>query len=289
MMGWDELRRRRHRRMIEMGIVDSRWPLSPRDPEAPSWNSVPNKEEFDLKMAVYAAQIHRMDRGIGKILAKLRQIGQEENTLVLFLADNGGCNVEVDRGTPGVPPGPADSFLSYGRGWSNASNTPFRLHKSWSHEGGIATPLIARWPSRIRRPHTLTGQAGHVMDVMATCLDAAGLTYPKTFRGREILPVEGRSLLPVLDGNQREPHPALYWEHHDNRAVRQDKWKLVARAGQPWELYDLEADRTEGSDLAAKYPEKVRELAGMWDAWGRKCGVMPVAELRRLTPRRSAQ
>jgi arylsulfatase len=281
MAGWDELRRRRHERMIEMGIVDRRWPLSPRDSGVPSWESAKNKEEFDMKMAVYAAQIDRMDRGIGQILDKLREIGQEENTLLLFLADNGGCHVEVDRGKPGVPPGPADSFLSYGVPWANASNTPFRLYKSWAHEGGISTPLIARWPGRVQRKGSVTHQPGHVMDVMATCLEAAGVAYPRTFKGREILPMEGRSLVPVLEGKMRQQHQALFLEHQDNRAVRQGKWKLVAPAGADWELFDLEADRTELNNLASRHPEKVKELAGMYDAWARRCGVVPFAEVRK--------
>lgn len=282
MIGWDELRKRRHARQVEMGIVDRRWPLTPRDTEAPPWDSVKDKAAFDLKMAVYAAQIDRMDQCIGRILAKLREIGAEDNTLLLFLADNGGCSVEVDRGKPGLPPGGPESFLSYGLPWANASNTPFRLYKSWVHEGGISTPLIAYWPAVIKQRNVLTHQVGHVIDLMATCLDVAGVPYPRTYRGQDILPLEGRSLLPVLHGRQRQPHPALYWEHIGNRAVRQGKWKLVSRHPDNWELYDLEADRTELHNLAAANPDKAREMTAMYEAWAKRCGVYPLEEIRRL-------
>lgn len=280
MMGWDELRRRRHARQIELGVVDRRWPLTPRDPQAPAWESIRNKEEFDLKMAVYAAQIDRMDQNIGRILRKLRETGQENNTLVLFLADNGGCSVEVDRGRKGVPPGLPDSFLSYGLPWANASNTPFRLFKSWVHEGGISTPLIARWPGVVRSG-SMTPQPGHIMDIMATCLDVAGVPYPANYRGRRILPLEGLSLRPVLEGRTRPPHPTLCWEHMGNRAIRQGRWKLVSRRPEQWELYDVEADRTEMNNLAPKNPARVGEMDALYRAWAGRCGVLAPEELKR--------
>jgi arylsulfatase A-like enzyme len=279
--GWDALREKRHKRMIELGIVDPKWPITPRDRSAPAWSEVADKEAQDLRMAVYAAQIDRMDQGIGRVMEKLKQRGLEENTLVLFLADNGGCAEVIDRGTPGVPPGGEDSFLSYGLPWANASNTPFRLYKHWAHEGGISTPLIVRWPAAIRKGGGLTHQPGHLIDLMPTCLDAAGVPYPKTYQGREVLPVEGRSLLPVFRGDEPKEPRVIYWEHEGNRAVRQGKWKLVSRhAGASpgeWELYDLEADRTEMTNLAGRQPEKVRELASLYDTWARRCGVLPWA------------
>ncbi len=281
MMGWDELRRRRHARMIEMGIVDRRWPLTPRDSQAPAWDSVANKEEFDLKMAVYAAQIDRMDQNIGRILGKLKETGVEDNTLVLFLADNGGCSVEVDRGRKGEPAGGPESFLSYGLPWANASNTPFRLYKSWSHEGGISTPLIAHWPARIKQAGKLTSQPGHVIDIMATCLEISGAKYPRTYKGREIMPLEGRSLVPVLDGKQREAHPQLCWEHQGNRAIRQGNLKLVSRKPERWELYDMVDDRTELKNLAEKYPAKVKEMDAAYQLWAKRCGVLTPEELRK--------
>jgi arylsulfatase len=275
MLGWDALREARRRRQIEMGLVDRRWPLTPRDDRAPAWADVQDKEARDLKMAVYAAQIDRMDQNIGRILKKLDDLGAADNTLILFLADNGGCAEEVNRGKAGVPPGPADSFLSYGLPWANASNTPFRLYKHWVHEGGIATPLIARWPARIRQGGTLTPQVGHLVDLMATCCDVAGAAYPKTYNGKEIIPLEGRSLAPIFDGRERPPHETICWEHEGNRAIRQGKWKLVSRHPGGWELYDMEADRTELANLAAKEPQRVQQMIAAYDAWAARCGVVP--------------
>jgi arylsulfatase len=224
-------------------------------------------------MAVYAAQIDRLDQGIGRITSKLREIGAEQNTLVTFLSDNGGCAEQIDRGTPGVPPGPKESFLSYGLPWANASNTPFRRYKHWVHEGGIATPLVAFWPAVIRKGGELTLQVGHIIDLMATCVDVAGATYPQTYKDRQILPMEGKSLVPVFEGRTRQPHEALFWEHEGNRAVRQGKWKLVSVNRGDWELYDLEADRTELTNLASVEPNRIRRMAEMYERWAERCNV----------------
>ncbi len=284
MKGWDALRRERHERQMAMGLVDRRWPLTPRDPLAPAWDAAANKDDFDLRMAVYAAQITRLDEGIGRVMAKVRELGQAEDTLVLFLADNGGCAEEKIAGERPAPAGPADSFTSYGRPWANASNTPFRLYKHWVHEGGIATPLIAHWPAVIKQRNSITRQPGHIIDVMATCLEVAGAGYPKTYQGRDILPLEGKSLLPVLKGGRRRGHDALFWEHEGNRAVRQGKWKSVSRHPERWELYDLEADRTEMNDLAARHRDRVKSMTAAYEAWARRCGVVPWAELTKGRP-----
>ncbi|MHB1036108.1 MAG: arylsulfatase [Pirellulales bacterium] len=278
--GWDALRQSRHRRMIELGIVDARWELTPRDSQAPAWDTVEDKAAWDRRMAVYAAQIDRMDQNIGKILEKVRQVGAEENTLVLFLADNGGCAEKVNSGKPGVPPGPADSFMSYGLPWANASNTPFRLYKHWVHEGGISTPLIAYWPAVIRQRGALTHQPGHLIDIMATCADVAGAKYPEQVEGRQITPMEGQSLLPIFRGETRPDHASLFWEHEGNRAVREGKWKLVSRYPGKWELYDLDADRTEMHDLAAAQPDKVAEMAAHYKSWAGRVGAVPWGELQ---------
>ena len=226
-------------------------------------------------MAVYAAQIDRLDRGVGRVMAKIRELGVEDNTLVMFLADNGGCAEEKVRGENNVPPGPAESFTSYGLPWANASNTPFRLYKHWVHEGGISSPLIAYWPAVIAAKNSITNQPGHLIDIMATCLDAAGAPYPATYKGKAITPLEGKSLMPVFLGRRREGHDAIFWEHEGNRAVRQGKWKLVARFRGPWELYDLEADRTELKNLAAVEPGRVKELESLWNRWAARVGVEP--------------
>jgi len=277
--GWDTLRQERRERMIGMGLISNEWPLSPRDTTTWHWADEKNKELLDLKMAVYAAQIERMDHGIGRVLDKIEEIGARDNTLILFLADNGGCAeggpVGFDNRKNGLPPGNVDSYMSYGLSWANASNTPFRRYKHWVHEGGIATPLIACWPAVIKNAGTLTRQPGHIIDIMATCLEAAGLRYPPAYRDKELIPLEGKSLLPIFEGGRRKPHEAIYWEHEGNRAVRQGKWKLVALHGEPWELYDLEADRTELNDLAGEHPEKVEQLKGLYQSWAQRCGVLP--------------
>ncbi len=284
MKGWDALRRERHQRMIDMGIVDKRWPLTPRDEEAPAWVTVADKKAWDRRMAVYAAQIDRMDQGIGRILRKIREIGVEENTLIMFLSDNGGCAEVVDRGRPGVPPGLPDSFMSYGMPWANASNTPFRLYKRWVHEGGVATPFIAHWPSMIKQKDAVTHQVGHLIDIMPTCIDVAGAKYP----GEPIQPVEGKSLLPVFQGKSVGDRK-LYWEHMGNRAALEGNWKLVSRYPGKWELYDLEADRTEMNDLAARMPDKAAQLFRDYNIWAQRCGVAPWEEIRPRAGDRTAE
>ena len=281
MVGWDEVRQRRHRRLIELGLVDAEWPLTPRDPEVPGWNDVKDKRDWDVKMAVYAAQIDRMDQGIGKILAKLRELSIDRDTLGMFLSDNGGGAAEIDAGKPGAPAGHADSYMAYGRAWANASNTPFRLFKRWVHEGGIATPFIAYWPGVIKQRGSITHQVGHVIDLMATCLDVAGVEYPSTYQGRVILPLEGKSLLPIFRGKDRAGHDYLFWEHEGNRAVRHGRWKLVSRHPDRWELYDLQADRTELHDLADERRDIVESLVAQYKQWAERCGVVPPDQLSR--------
>ena len=277
--GWDALRAERHRRMIKMGIVTKNWPITPRDSQAPAWDELDDakKEEMDLKMAIYAAQIDRVDQNIGKLVAKLKELGIFDNTLILFLADNGGC---AEGGKFGFdrhkdkPIGTAESHSSYGLAWANASDTPFRRYKHWVHEGGIATPLIAHWPAVIKQRGKLTHQPGHVIDIMATCVDVARAEYPSEYKGNKITPMEGRSLVPAF-GNKSIERQAIYWEHEGNRAVRLGKWKLVSRHPGDWELYDLEADRTELNDLSEKYPEKLEGLKALYKSWAERCGVQP--------------
>jgi len=289
--GWEALRRSRHKRQIELGLLDAKWKLSPPDPAAADWEklSPEQKDLMDLKMAIYAAQIDRMDQGIGKVLEALDRTDRADNTLVMFLADNGGCaetgalGFDNRRGKGGKPGGP-DSYMSYGLSWANASNTPFRFHKKWIHEGGISTPFIARWPDVIKPPKApasrgaITHQVGHIIDVMATCLDAARAPYPKTYRTRPITPTPGRSLLPIFQGKTREPHEAIFWEHYGNRGVRAGDWKLVATARSQWSLYNMQSDRSELTDLSQKHPEKAAALLTQWTAWAKKCGVKTKAK-----------
>jgi arylsulfatase len=291
-LGWDELRARRHKRLIELGLTDAKWPLSPRDRRVPPWKDARHKQWEAERMAVYAAQIDCLDQNVGRLLQALRSAGVEQNTLVLFLSDNGASDQvwtrPLDRkgktwrvdgtptrlgNTPTISPGPADTFVTCGPPWANVSNAPFRHHKSRVHEGGIATPLIVRWPKVIKKGGAITHEAGHIFDLTATCLDVAGVAYPATFRGRDVRPLEGKSLLPVFEGKPRKGHDSLCWDLRGNRAVRMGKWKLVALRGRPWELYDMEADRTETNNLAARDPERVKAMAAVYRAWARRCNV----------------
>lgn len=294
--GWDALREERHARQVKLRIVDKQWPLSPRDSTVPAWADAKEKAWEEQRMEVYAAQIDRMDQNVGRIVAKLKEKGLEKDTLILFLADNGGCAEEIARAltpNPSIPlktregrdvrrgnlasivPGGPDTYQSYGIGWANASNTPFRTYKHWVHEGGIASPLIARWPEGIKRRNALTNEPAHLIDIMATCLDVAGAQYPKTYAGNAIQPLEGLSLRPVWEKGKRAGHAEIFWEHEGNRAVRQGRWKLVAKHQQPWELYDLQADRSELHDLAASQPAKAAELKTKWEAWAKRANVEP--------------
>lgn len=283
--GWDARRERRFARQKELGIVNTSWPLSARDPVAQPWADQKDKDEWDLRMAVYAAMIDSMDQGIGRVLDAVKRIGAESNTLVLFLSDNGASAEYLDswpnsaRGhKPGAVTGTRESHRCLEVGWANAANTPFRMHKMWVHEGGISTPLIAYWPAGIAARGQLTNAVGHVIDLMPTCLELAGATYPQNLQGRALTPIEGRSLAPVFRGESLGLR-TLGWEHEGNRALRQGDWKLVAPFRGAWELYNLATDRTEMSDLAVAMPEKVKELAARWQQWADHVGVVPWEQL----------
>lgn len=281
MMGWDRLREQRHERQVGMGLVDRAWGLSPRDEGVPAWDTLSKEQqqEWDLRMAVYAAQIDRMDRGIGRVLEEVERAGDTEDTFVMFIADNGGCaeeNIGGERNAASATPGGADSFTSYRRPWANASNTPFRLYKQYTHEGGIATPAIASYPRRMRQPGIISHETGHVIDVLPTLLELAGADYPKTNQGERVQPVEGVPLNTCLlhGGGVPRNAPGLFWEHQGHKAFRQGSWKLVANRKQNWSLYELSRDRNEMRDLAAKDPQRVERMAAEWQRWADRCGVV---------------
>lgn len=315
--GWDALRSERHQRMIDMGLVDSKWDISARDQRSPSWEEEDEKPWQAKRMEVYAAMIDSMDQGIGRIIDQLQKSKYLDNTLILFCADNGGCAEEygtshiapeenlnsrrsetkmapgelqtrmeprmtrdglVVRTGRGVVPGPADTYIAYGLEWANASNTPFRRYKHWVHEGGISSPLIAHWPRGIdsNLHNSLVHDPAHLIDFMATCVDVADAEYPKEINGQEITPMQGISLRPTFaKGSLARPQP-IFWEHEGNRAIRDGKWKLVAKGPTgPWELYDMESDRTELKDLADSQAEKAIELAAKWEEWAIKAKAKP--------------
>ncbi|MEI7900577.1 MAG: arylsulfatase [bacterium] len=274
--GWDKLREQRQAKQIALGIVDKAWPLAPRPSAVKAWDSLSADEQdrFDHIMAIYAACVSRMDAAVGRLVDALRQRGALDNTLILFLSDNGGNAESGPNGKlNGDPPGSAKSDVFCGESWALLQNTPFRRYKHFDHEGGIATPLIAHWPARIAARGELRQQVGHLIDVMPTCVEVAGAAYPKAFNGHAILPTEGKSLVPAF-ANKPLERDALYWEHEGNAAVRAGDWKLVRLgSGGTWELYNLKADRTELHNLTDAEPARVKELAAKWDAWAERAQV----------------
>ena len=306
--GWDAMRRARYERQLKMGLIDPKWKMTPRDGRAPKWADAKNKEWELRLMETYAAMVDRLDQGMGRVVTALKETGQYDNTLILFLADNGGCaegmgrregiqykdkdpdqlkpmtkgelqpdmipkrtrNGRVVKQGTGVMTGGPDTYHGYGLAWANASNTPFREYKHWVHEGGISSPLIAHWPSGIgeKRHGKLESQPGHLIDLMATCVDLAQAAYPEKVGDTAIVPMQGTSLAPAFNGKKSGRKKPIYWVHEGNRAVRDGKWKLVAKgATGPWELYDIKADRTELTNLAPKQPKRLKRMADRWESW----------------------
>lgn len=281
--GWDKLREQRLARMRELGLIKEEWKLSGRDKKVPAWEQAKNKKWEARRMAVYAAQIDRMDQGIGQVIKALEQSDRIDNTLILFLADNGGCaeviggskrHAHADTDTsrwgtrPDVMPGGPDTYASYGVGWANASNTPFRLYKHYVHEGGISSPLVAHWPKGIDAAQygKLNHSPAHLVDIMATCIDLAKASYPDERNGLAMPPAQGVSLRPAFKGGQLQRSQPLFFEHEGNRALRDGPWKIVAKGARgAWELYNLDTDRTELNNLAAKQPERLQQMVARWD------------------------
>jgi arylsulfatase len=271
--GWDHLRLERWRRQQAMGLATKNWTLSMGESRAYAWDDA-DPEFEDLRMAVYAAMVDRMDQNIGRLLETLREYGADKNTLVLFLSDNGGCAEEPGGRDPAQrTPGPKEDYVAVGPSWGWAQNTPFRRYKSWLHEGGIATPLIAWWPEQIPAG-TINRDVAHVIDILPTCLDVAGEAYPRRYNQRAILPCEGISMLPLLKGDTRIGHDQLAWFWSGNRAIRQGDWKLVYdKIPRQWELFDLSQDRCETHNLAHSDPSRVAAMRGDWFVWAAKVGL----------------
>ena len=285
--GWDRLREERHRRQIELGLVDPIWPLAPRPADVPAWDSLSDadRDRFDSIMAVYAAMIECIDTSVGRLVAGLRDRGVLDDTLILFLSDNGGNAESGPAGRTVGDPTKPDSSWFCGESWAWLQNTPLRRFKHYAHEGGIATPLIAHWPRGIAARGARRRQPGHVIDILPTCLEVAGAAMPATREGVAVQPLEGRSLVPAFHAEPGADR-RLFWEHEGNAAVSDGDTKLV-RLGRdgPWELYDLVADRTESHDLAAAQPEKVRELTAAWEQWAERVHAVPMPDRRKTKPR----
>ena len=277
-IGWDQLRTNRYERQQQMGLLDSGWALSPRPAGVAAWSSLTPAEQdrFDQIMSIYAACVAHLDQEVGVLVAALRERHALDNTLILFLSDNGGNAESGPNGRlEGAVPGSAQSTVFCGQSWATLENTPFRRYKHFNHEGGIATPLIVHWPAGIKAQGELRPQPGHVVDIMATLVDVGGAKYPETFQGHAIHPMEGHSLVPAF-ANQTAAREAIFWEHEGNAAVREGDWKLVRQGSRgPWELYDLKTDRTELHDLAATHPKQAAELQAKWDAWAKRAQVLP--------------
>ena len=313
--GYEPIRKTRYEKAIQEGVLDKRWAMSD---GAVSWEGFKHKE-WDIRcMEVYAAMVDRMDQGIGRIIDVLEQSGELDNTLVIYLQDNGGCAEGYGRASnadkkerfdfkpfgpddfqtkiwppmqtrdgrwvrtgPETMPGGEDTFVAYGVGWANASNTPFRGYKHDGYEGGISTPFVVHWPAGIPQSQRggLVHDPTHLIDVMPTLLQTAQGDYPREFAGHEIQPMEGKSLVPAFSGDGIQRSAPVGFEHHGNLALRDGRWKIVSayRRDQPtrWELFDMDADRTELNDLADTHPEKLKEMVGKWQAWADRVGVQP--------------
>ncbi|MGM0530963.1 MAG: arylsulfatase [Bacteroidota bacterium] len=283
-MGWDSLRKSRYKRLRRMDLIDSQWDLSKRDHIVPPWKALSReeREEEQLLMATYAAMIDRLDQQIGRLLDYLEEKKIADNTLIIFLSDNGGCPYDFNR-TPDLPPGPAESYRTYDSEWANVSNTPFRLYKQWIHEGGISTPMIVRWPD-VTEPGSLTRKPAQLIDIMPTLLEAAGTSYPDTYHGHSILPMEGKSLMPLLKGDEYTPRRPMFWEYQGSRAVRKEQWKLVGERGKPWELYNIEKDRSETNNLIDEHPDLAEELERLYNRWAERTGARTNRESLDMNP-----
>ncbi len=296
--GWDQIRALRFERQRRDGIVPDQWKLSSRLKGVRDWETDKYKKWQAERMAVYAAQVAVIDRGLGQLLKAVKEAGEEENTLVMFLSDNGAApdgglapmksgfgfsmknrkanwrkdGVLIRPGSgPDNLPGPHDTFAGYGLAWANASNTPLNGTKLSGYEGGIRTPLVVRWPAVIRKQGQITKQAGHVIDFMATFLDVANTKYPTEFNHREPLPLEGKSLLPIFQGKQRKPHQELCWSTPWHHAILMGQYKAIrSKKGGDWQLFDLDTDGTETNDLARQQPQRVKEMANHFAAWSKR-------------------
>ena len=309
--GYDAVRRARFERERDLGLIKNNVALSP---EPGDWSKIKNKEWEARCMEVYAAMVDCMDQGIGRIIDELRRQNQLDNTLIFFLQDNGGCAEPMNRMQSngngpgdlkpfgpndlqpqiwppmqtrdgrsvrrgeGVMPGPPDTYIAYGKNWANVSNTPFREYKHWVHEGGISTPLIVHWPDGIpaSKRNRLETQLGHLVDLMATCVDLARAQYPTERNGEKIKAREGISLVPTFTGHSLHRKQPIFWEHEGNRALRDGNWKIVAKEIEKWELYDMSNDRSEMHDLAEKYPARVKKLTTQWDKIAARADVLPL-------------
>ena len=270
-MGWDQLSRQRYERIKQMGLFPADMPLPARPEDVPAWDTLSpeDQDRQELMMATYAAMIGRVDQNLGRLVAYLQRSGVMENTLLMFLSDNGACpfqRTERETWEKVLPSWDPQSFWTYDKGWAHACNTPFREYKQNQHEGGICTPFIVHWPQKISVPGSTTTQSAHLVDIMATCLDVGGIEYPQQFGGREVGPARGTSMQPIFLGQQRKQPDYFFTFYGKNNALRVGDWKLVNRNFGDWELYNLQQDRNELNDLAGKETARLEAMKQQWDA-----------------------
>lgn len=284
--GWDSLREARFARQVATGLFSKGTELSPRDAKVPAWDSLTEEQqhEFAMRMAIYAAQVDAIDKGVGKLVAALKEAGQFDNTVIMIMDDNGACAEHISSGRSKEVTGQADTYESYRINWANLSSTPYREYKHYTNEGGIATPLIVSWPDGIKKRYngTFVREYGYFADIMATCTELAGASYPSEYKGNKIIPCEGVSLIPNFRG-RKTGRGMTFWEHEINIAVRDGKWKLniLTREGDipdlgKFELYDMSRDPTELHNLASDYPERAQAMFDAWQDWAERAGAYPL-------------
>lgn len=293
--GWDKLRESRFAHMKKMGLIDSSWKLSGRDPKVESWEQMSASEKsFLLPMIeVYAAMVDRLDQNIGRLISDLESNGELDNTFIVFFSDNGACPYQRLRSDQRAP-GTVDSDIAYDARWANFCNTPLRLYKQYAHHGGTLTPMIAHWPAGINRPGSVSRAPGHIVDIMPTCVELAAADYPVRRDGDKIRPMEGSSLISAVVGNTSGPDKTvrekpIYWEFSGNHAIRDGDWKLVAARGEEWELYHVAEDPCETADLASQQLDLVQKLAGKYDQWAKRVSAKQHSKASKMKPSGQSQ
>lgn len=265
--GWDVTRTNRYKKMVQLGLIDKRYQLTEKPADIADWDKVGDKKQWVRKMAVYAAMIDRMDQNIGRLIAALKANKQYDNTLIVFMSDNGGCAENVDGrnfNDKNVPIGAKGSYVTYDYPWANVSNTPFRKYKKFMHEGGMITPCIIQWPAKIKAKPGFNEGVGHVIDLLPTSLELAGVAINN---------LPGQSLSYLWNGSANKPE-TYFWEHVGNKAMRKGNWKIVKDVEDAaWELYNMSTDLTESNNLANTNTSLLNEMIAEYEVWANKNGV----------------